>query len=132
MVKKGNFGTVGIMASDGSIQSGLYDKYFQNEYPEAKIIYPNKTMQSEVTRGIINIKNSNRFSGFTDSERPRVIFQNVCRHLQKNGADVVVSGCTDISVDFSGEECSVNFIDSLEVLVDIIFKMHKRDLVSHD
>ena len=70
-----NFGTVGIMASDGSIQSGLYDKYFQNEYPEAKIIYPDyKTMQSEVTRGIINIKNSNRFSGFTDSERPRVIF----------------------------------------------------------
>jgi len=131
-VKKGKYGTVGMMTSDGSIQSNLYDKYFQKEYPEAKIIYPSDEMQSEVTRGIINIKNKNRFSGLTDIERPRAIFKKVCMHLQESGADVVVSGCTDIRVDFSGKDCEINFIDSLEVLVDVIFNMHNRDLVSYE
>ena len=74
-VKKGKYRTVGIMTSDGSVKSNLYDKYFQKEYPEAKIIYPNEEMQSEVTRGIVNIKNKNRFSGFTNSERPKSHFQ---------------------------------------------------------
>jgi len=131
-VKKGKYGTVGIMASNGSVQSNLYDKYFQKEYPEAKIIYPSDEMQSEVTRGIVNIKNINRFSGLTDSERPRTIFKNVSMHLQENGADVVVSGCTDIRVDFSGKDCAISLIDSLEVLVDVIFNMHNRDLVSYE
>ena len=54
-VKKDKYGTVGIMASSGTVQSNIYDKYFQKEYPEAKIIYPSDEMQSEVTRGIINI-----------------------------------------------------------------------------
>mgnify|MGYP007058482823 FL=1 len=53
-------------------------------------------------------------------------------HLQENGADVVVSGCTDIRVDFSGKDCSISLIDSLEVLVDVIFNMHNRDLVSYE
>ena len=131
-VKKGKYGTVGIMASSGSVQSNVYDKYFQKDYPEAKIIYPSDEMQSEVTRGIINIKNMNRFSGLTDSERPRAIFKNVCMHLQENGADVVVSGCTDIRVDFSGKDCEISLIDSLEVLVDVIFNMHNTDLVSYE
>ena len=131
-VKKGKYGTVGIMASSGSVQSNIYDKYFQKEYPEAKIIYPSDEMQSEVTRGIINIKNMNRFSGLTNSERPKTIFKNVCMHLQENGADVVVSGCTDIRVDFSGKDCGVALIDSLEVLVDVIFDMHNKDLVLHE
>ena len=131
-VKKGKYSSVGIMTSDGSAQSNIYDEYFQKEYPEAKIIYPSDEMQSELTRGIVNIKNKNRFSDLTDSERPRTIFENVCRHLQENGADVVVSGCTDIRVDFSGKNCEVTLIDSLEVLVDVVFNMHKRDLVLYE
>jgi aspartate racemase len=131
-VKKDKYGTVGIMASNGSVQSKIYDKYFQKEYPEAKIIYPSDEMQSEVTRGIINIKNMNRFSSLTDSERPKGIFKNVSSHLKESGADVVVSGCTDIRVDFSGKDCEISLIDSLEVLVDVIFNMHNRDLVSYE
>ncbi len=131
-VKKDKYGTVGIMASSGSVQSNIYDKYFQKEYPEAKIIYPSDEMQSEVTRGIINIKNMNRFSSLTDPERPKGIFKNVCKHLKESGADVVVSGCTDIRVDFSGKDCEIKLIDSLEVLVDVIFDMHKKDLVLHE
>ena len=131
-VKKDKYKTVGIMASDGSVNSNIYEKYFQEEYPEAKIIYPSAEMQAEVTRGIVNIKNMNRFRGLNDLERPKAIFKKVCMHLQEVGADVVVSGCTDIRVDFSGEDCEINLIDSLDVLVDVIFNMHNSDVVSYE
>ena len=51
---------------------------------------------------------------------------------RENGADVVVSGCTDIRVDFSGKDCEISLIDSFEVLVDVVFNMHNRDLVSYE
>ena len=46
--------------------------------------------------------------------------------------EVVVSGCTDIRVDFSDKDCEITLIDSLEVLVDVIFDMHNKDLVLHE
>jgi aspartate racemase len=131
-VKKDNYRTIGIMASNGSVNANIYEKYFHEEYPEAKIIYPNAEMQAEVTRGIVNTKNMNRFRGLNDLERPKAIFRNVCTHLQESGADVVVSGCTDIRVDFSSDDCGVNLIDSLDVLVDVIFNMHNSDVVSYE
>jgi aspartate racemase len=82
-VKKDKYATVGIMASDGSVHSKIYDRYFQKEYPNAKIIYPSPEMQKEVTKGIVNIKNKNRFKEITDPERPNYIFKRVCTHLQE-------------------------------------------------
>jgi aspartate racemase len=127
-VKKDKYATVGIMASNGSVQLKIYDKYFQKEYPKVKIIYPSPEIQKELTKGIVNIKNKNRFKELTDPERPNFIFKRVCTHLQESGADVVISGCTDIRVDFSGKDCKVRVVDSLEVLVEVIFNMHKRSL----
>ena len=77
VTKKSGYNAVGIMASDGTIQSGLYEKYFQNEYPEAKIIFPSEKMQLELTKGIINTKNSNRFSDVKNVKRPKAILQNL-------------------------------------------------------
>jgi aspartate racemase len=128
IVKKAEYTTVGIMASDGTVQSKIYEKYFQEEHPKTNIIYPNTEMQKELTKGIVNIKNKNRFKELTDPERPNFIFKRVCAHLQESGADVVISGCTDIRVDFSGKDCEVKVVDSLEVLVDLIFNMHKQNL----
>jgi aspartate racemase len=75
-------------------------------------------MQKNVTRGICNIKNKNRFLPNNHEERPSTIFQNVYEHLRSRGTEVVIIGCTDIRVDFSAE----NTIDSLEVMADAIMK----------
>lgn len=108
---------IGIMASDGAIKGKVYDKYFKNIFPEAKIIYPDNDNQKQTTKGIVNIKNNNRFKNKNNIERPSLIFNNVCHHLKCRGAEIIISGCTDIRVDFSPKDFpDTKIIDSLEAL----------------
>lgn len=117
-VKKTNKKNIGLIASDGCLLGKVYEKYFSDIFPEAKIIYPQKLMQKEVTKGICNIKNINRFKKNNDPSRPKNIFSNVYKHLIEQGSDIVVIGCTDIRVDYRNPHC----IDSLEVLSQAIYK----------
>ncbi len=112
---------IGIIASDGAIKGKVYDKYFKNIFPKAKIIYPDNENQKQTTKGIVNIKNKNRFKNKNNIERPSFIFKNVCRHLKHRGAEIIISGCTDIRVDFSPKDfIDIKIIDSLEVLSDTV------------
>ncbi len=112
---------VGLMASDGCRIGKVYERYFSEAFPLAEIVYPSKQMQAEVTRGIVNIKNTSRFLPDTHPDRPKAIFSKVCHHLVDSGVEVIISGCTDIAVDFLPADFNrVKVIDSLEVLAEII------------
>lgn len=118
---------IGIMASDGAIKGKVYDKYFKNIFPEVQIIYPDNHNQKQTTKGIINIKNSNRFKNKNNIERPNVIFKNVCHHLRGRGAEIIISGCTDIRVDFPPKDFPyTKIIDSLEVLSNAVLEKLTR------
>lgn len=109
---------IGLVASDGCLQGRVYEKYIKKLIPNAVILYPDKTMQKEVTRGICNIKNAARFEDEKSKNRPRNIFANICKSLRDNGAEIIIIGCTDIRVDFKEE----NTLDSSEILVASIIK----------
>jgi aspartate racemase len=121
VVKNKGLLRVGIMASNGSIKGKVYDKYFQAIFPEAQIIYPNTSIQRNVTKGIVNIKNKYRFVSKNHPERPNFIFKNICDNLKNQGVEIIISGCTDIRVDFSPKDFSdVEVVDSLEVLSKVV------------
>jgi aspartate racemase len=109
---------IGLIASDGCLKGKVYEKYFSGFFPEAELIYPDKTIQKEVTRGICNIKNISRFLPIDHPDRPFVIFTKVCKHLFEKGSQLIIIGCTDIRVDFKAE----NTIDSLEILARCILE----------
>lgn len=117
-VKNTNQKKIGLIASDGCLIGRVYEKYFNKIYPEARIIYPDKIFQQEVTRGICNIKNSNRFKEDFSTDRPKNIFAKVSNHLIQKKADIILIGCTDIRVDYFNP----NSIDSLEVLAKKIYQ----------
>jgi len=118
---------IGLIASDGCILGKVYEKYLNEYLPNSTIIYPDKQTQSEVTKGICNIKNTNRFLNENNSLRPKSIFLNVCNHLTDAGADIIISGCTDIAVDFLPEDFEqVKVIDSLTVLAKAIIKEYLK------
>ncbi|MFA6185098.1 MAG: amino acid racemase [Candidatus Shapirobacteria bacterium] len=117
-IKNTNQKKIGLIASDGCLMGKVYEKYFDKIYPEAKIIYPDKIFQQEVTRGICNIKNINRFKEDSSLDRPKNIFTNVSKHLIKKNADIILIGCTDIRVDYFNQ----NSVDSLEVLAKKIYQ----------
>ena len=108
--------TVGLMATDGSVKSRLYDRYFSKICPSVQVIYPPSELQAEVTRGICNTKNTHRFDAPDSPDRPCNIFPKVSNWLLAHGAQKVISGCTDIRVDYHKE----GQLDSLEILRDAI------------
>lgn len=112
----------GLIASDGCLRGKVYEQYFEQLFPDAQIIYPDALFQQEVTRGICNIKNKNRFLKEGHKDRPKTIFSNIYDHLINKGAETVISGCTDIRVDFKHD----NVIDSLEVLANTIYNFTKN------
>lgn len=109
---------IGLIASDGCLKGSVYEKVLNSIFSEATIIYPDTKNQSEVTRGICNIKNNSRFLSRNHPDRPYNIFKNIYNHLLEKGADLVIVGCTDIRVDFKVPKS----IDSLEVLAQSIIK----------
>lgn len=109
---------IGLIASNGCLIGKVYEKYFQKIYPTAKIIYPNNQYQQEITQGICNIKNINRFRSKNNPNRPKNIFNKSYKHLISLGAEKVIIGCTDIRVDYKNS----NTIDSLEVLANTIYE----------
>lgn len=120
-IKTMNIKKAGLMASDGCCKYKIYDKYFQQICPDVKLIYPDNPHQKLVTKGICNIKNKHRFDEQNVEERPKNIFKNVSEHLKTKGAEIVISGCTDIRVDYYNP----SDIDSLEVLKDLILRKVK-------
>jgi aspartate racemase len=100
-------GTAGIMATEGTIRSGL----FQNELVkyDIKPVIPSPDGQSLVTDIIYrNVKagvpvNMDSFHAVTDE-------------LKKNGADTIILGCTELSMIKRDYPIGLGFIDALEVL----------------
>jgi aspartate racemase len=122
-LKGGGHRKIGVLASDGCRRGKVYERYFDRYFPEATLVYPDLLFQKEVTKGIVNIKNKSRFLPMEHPDRPKQIFIKVCEHLYTKGVDAVISGCTDIAVDFLPEDyIKLSIIDSLTVLAHEIMQ----------
>jgi len=121
--KKSGAKRVGLVASDGCLGGKVYERCFAEICPEIEIVYPDSSVQKNVTKGICNVKNIHRFDAEDSPERPERIFEDVRKYLLDKGCDIVVMGCTDIRVDYHCEDSNV--IDSLEVLADKIYDLTK-------
>ena len=100
--------SVGLLATDGTIRTGLYQ-----EACEARgvcVVVPDAADQRSITDAIARIKRG---------ENPRCVEEEVepivCR-LEREGAEAVVAGCTEISL-VPGGGMSVPWIDALDCLV---------------
>lgn len=98
---------VGIMATDGTVQSGL----FQNELKKLGIhcIFPDAKNQSYVMDLI-----------YQDIKADKPInmekFQSVERMLRKAGAEIIILGCTELSLIKREYPLKKGFLDAMEVL----------------
>ena len=98
---------VGIMATDGTVRSGL----FQKELEEAGLtaITPDPERQADVMHLIYrNIK----LGKAPEMDR----FEAVRESLQEAGAEVIILGCTELSLIKRDQEIGHGFIDGMDVL----------------
>ena len=100
-------GRVGIMATDGTVKSGIFSSAFEKS--GAEIIYPDEALQKYVMDLI-----------YEDVKRGKPVekekFEAVSKELFSKGADVILLGCTELSVIAQEWLPAGRFLDVLDVL----------------
>ena len=106
-LKKSGIRKAGIMATDGTIESGLFQEAFK-EY-DIDFIVPDEDNQKKVMSLIYN--------DIKAGKKPQIDkFFEVKQMLQDGGAEVVLLGCTELSIIKRDCDTGRGVLDVMEVL----------------
>ena len=112
--------TVGLIATDGTLRSGIYEKFFGEA--GMKVHVPIPELQSRAMDAIYkHIKKG-------DLETGRKISLDVARDLVGRGADLVICGCTEISLVLKDGDIAVPVVDPLQVLAEVAVRVGRGEL----
>lgn len=113
---RNNAKTVGILATDGTIKSKIYEKYLMKF--GIKLIIPNAEVQKKTMNLIYGSKGIK--SGFTD-EGNRQKLQECLASFNGKNVDKVILGCSELGlVTIDDRESKKKVIDPIEVVSDLI------------
>lgn len=115
---------VGILATNGSVHSGVFDRYMDFE-----LLYPSENSQAMLMNaiygseehGIIGIKNHKLGSNALEKS----IIKKIAHELVDKGANVIISGCTEIPLVLDPCDLEVNLVNPMDVVIDAIFTKYK-------
>jgi aspartate racemase len=101
---------VGVMATDGCLRTNIYQDAVVASGRQA--LEPESEELVELMRLITEIKAGNQGEDIASA------MQALANGLVDKGADVIISGCTEIPLVFDGENCKVPVIASTDVLAE--------------
>lgn len=108
LAKRKNYKKVGLLATESTVKSQIYEK--ESKLLGLEIIYPNKNQRKEITSVIMNILSGNK------SLSDKVKLTEICLDLQKNGAEAIILGCTDLPLILQQEDCKLELLDTTKIL----------------
>ncbi|MCM3725034.1 amino acid racemase [Neobacillus cucumis] len=107
-----NFSRVGLLATDGTINTKLYQHSCQ--VYDINVIEPDLQVQKEVMEGIYAIKGS-------DLEKGLLYLSRVANTLINRGAEAIIAGCTEIPLVLKSSQ-DICVIDPTEILAKTVIK----------
>lgn len=103
---------IGVLATTGTIETGLFTKYLKG----INIIYPTTKNQDEKVMkaiyGIDGIKSGNK------GDKPLKLLQSASNGLIQNGADLIISGCTEIALVLKPHHISKPLLDPMLIVAE--------------
>ena len=106
-LKKEGIRKVGLEATDGTVSTGVFQKELEQQGIE--VVLPSKEKQEMVMHIIYNNVKAGRR---VDMDR----FQQVEEELHEKGAEVIILGCTELSMISRDEKIGHGYLDAMEVL----------------
>ncbi|NNG66005.1 aspartate/glutamate racemase family protein [Caldanaerobacter subterraneus] len=106
---------VGLLATSGTIKSNLYHKAFKKFGISVLAGDEKKTM--EAIYGEEGIKAGNL------GEKPRRLLKEAAQELIRRGAQVIIAGCTEISLVLGEEDVSLPLVDPLTILAKVAVEL---------
>lgn len=102
-----NIRCAGLMATSGTIESRLFQRIFENH--GCKLVLPSKDRQQDVMHVIYqNVKASRP----VEMER----FLAASEELREAGAEVIILGCTELSVVREKCQIGAGFLDAMQLM----------------
>lgn len=99
---------VGLLATNGTIKEAL----LQNASTKIRWVLPEMSQQQEVMDLIYSVKSSRGIV----SDNQRTLLQKLVQDLRDRGANIVVLGCTELSVIYSQDAQESFVLDPLRLL----------------
>jgi aspartate racemase len=102
-------GRIGLLATDGTLQSGIYDKRAVDH--GLKLIHPKPEEQAKIMKFIYSIKGGD-LKGHSEG------FQEVVTRMADEGLKAVILGCTELSVaiDYIELDKRITYLDPLTII----------------
>ena len=100
---------VGLLSTDGTIKARVYHNLLEKENME--VVVPSKENQKHVMNLIYNIKEDIKQDNLDG-------FYMAIKEMEDEGVDIIISGCTEVSVALDMYNIRGNFIDPMKVLME--------------
>ncbi len=102
----------GILGTDGTLQSYLYQKFLEEK--NIKPVIPDNDIQKEyVMKAIYNIKRGKK------DEKTKRLFLKAKRHLEDKAASAIIFGCTELPLIFDVNTPNSSIINPTKILADL-------------
>lgn len=108
VLKEQGISRIGLLATDGAIQSGVFKKVLENYKIES--LLPDEEDQREIMHIIYDGIKAGDYS--LDASR----FSAICKQLLSRGAQTLILGCTEMPLAFSVFHIDLPHIDPTKVL----------------
>jgi len=102
-------GRIGLLATDGTLQSGIYDKRAVDH--GLKLIHPKPEEQAKIMKFIYSIKGGD-LKGHSEG------FQEIVTRMADEGLKAAILGCTELSVaiDYIELDKRITYLDPLTII----------------
>jgi aspartate racemase len=111
--KKPGLRRAGLLATTGTVRSGLFVKTFARA--EIEIIAPTDKEQARVMEAVFGKRGVK--AGFTEG-RPKELVLAIARRLIKRGAEAIIAGCTEIPLVLRDEDIPVPLIEPMRAAAE--------------
>jgi len=109
-------GRIGVLATTGTIRTGLFHKEMDKH--DLKVVTLHSEQQENLFMKAVYMKSG--FKSAVISEEARRLMKESVTRLMEQGVDVIVGGCTEVSVAMEFQHMEVPFIDALDLLAQRI------------
>lgn len=111
---------VGVLATDGTVQCGLYSRSLSQAGLTPMDFGLHSPWQNQVMDAIYHPDWGIKTTGTQVSTKALTVLEQATGWLKTQGAEVVIAGCTELSVAFAQMPClPLPWVDPLAVVADI-------------
>lgn len=111
---------IGLLATSGTVNCGIYHEYFNKH--GVQVITPSEENQIYVMELMYNIKKGIYNNNLNN-------FYEAIEEMKIQGVELIILGCTELSLAYTMYKLEGNFVDALEILATRAIEFSGRKII---